>query len=608
MVVDINYEDVSLYDIEFELINYKLIIIRGAPEVRQYIELISNVLSPDFKIQFSELLLKQNPPSPEALLKIVNNILELRKRKLLSHIFAPLVKRIFKTAPIYIDCGTTRFYFPNNYFQYRKYKSFNPQHFLSYIPYDEPDAPIVESLPIGPHRDIDIFTKAMPINIWFPLHSLNNSKSLIFYPKANFKELASFPDISVINDMDKFGESISFNYNVGDIVLFNPEIFHSTPPNNIPRVSSEVRLSVGCYDDHAIYRKSFLDLNIFSKSNEKKSIYDDLEDCFNISSGYEFILCPYVSPLAYKEIKIQNFDFSFNKILSRVDLPPSVKIFIFKLMHVRNINRSISSELESMLDDNITYYWAFEVARFCILYGHIEYAEKFLFLVINKTHETLANVYYRNTTPTRRENFTLQPKEALEISSVIISDIREEKIKNTEKIFRNDMYCDFSNIDIYIYRTRGQIHLHNINYHNFTIYSINSFRLFICYDRSKYENLDDVFNALKQYNFDSIYIAYSEQGIMNRIINSNLTIMKKINNTIPFFPMIVDSTVGYNIYKFLLIYWVSDKSNDIMFKSFFYKFFLNFSKSRNFALNSQKYNIKLNNKNTAPYTTPFNSY
>lgn len=188
--IDIPYEEMEQNNLAERLADYNIVVIRNVPEVHQYVNQVKALISSNNRGQANKFLDELTVPSAEVLAELVEITDSLRKNRYLSTLFAGFINKLQFQGDCVVDGGITRYYFPKDYADFRKRSDlFSATNFFSYLPHDEAGASIVPNLPVGPHRDVDIFNKdAIPINIWFPLHDLERARSLILFPDVTFEK------------------------------------------------------------------------------------------------------------------------------------------------------------------------------------------------------------------------------------------------------------------------------------------------------------------------------------------------------------------------------------------------------------------------------------
>lgn len=396
------------------------------------------------------------------------------------------------------------------------------------------------------------------------------------------KKISFPPDINeAALDAIGYGKSISFDFVRGDLVIFHPEVFHSTPPTDLPRCSCEIRVS-NTDDDHSIYRRTFANSRIFvgNKKPTKlaelqvefllKKYIDTNDDIYINNSPYlnycllkfksldslSRSLCCYEDDKCYEDISADNSKicYLFLESLDIFYLPDQLLLAWARILGIRNKNKLSLLALSKIVDQSNSFYWCFECARLCFKLGHIKTALLALEKTITLSKANLLNNYKNKETPSIRENFQLKEDEVIEISEKIILDIKENAIffkKNQDNLL--DSNEKISNFDLYLYRNKGLIHPHKKNFCGFDIYSVNSFRVYYAIPTA-----DDFFDRKKIIygGYRSFYTASSEYDIEKNILQKFKPDYMQLLKSF-FTPVKIISIIFFDIYalngKFYLL-------------------------------------------------------
>jgi hypothetical protein len=105
------------------------------------------------------------------------------------------------------------------------------------------------------------------MNFWFPLHDLEADGSLLLFPDVARQRVGSYLPVSGSPpEQWGYGRPLQVALQRGDALLFHSEQYHASPvaAGLRPRISMEIRVSLACPDDNAVYRRLFWDLKNFA--------------------------------------------------------------------------------------------------------------------------------------------------------------------------------------------------------------------------------------------------------------------------------------------------------------------------------------------------------
>jgi hypothetical protein len=199
-------------------------------------------------------------PPDHALAHFVNVAEVLRDSRAFSRILVELVSSLgCDDDKTLIDTGHLRIVVPSDVFQRMLHMPELRDQYFGRRDVNDVDVMLVSD-GARAHRDIQAPHYTTQVNFWFPLHRLEVEESLILFPDVAGISVASY---SVPPDVEPegwgFGVPARVALNVGDSLLFHSEQFHASPVGQRlrPRISMEIRATLGCLDDNAIYRRLF---------------------------------------------------------------------------------------------------------------------------------------------------------------------------------------------------------------------------------------------------------------------------------------------------------------------------------------------------------------
>jgi hypothetical protein len=110
------------------------------------------------------------------------------------------------------------------------------------------------------------------VNFWFPLHDLDEKRTLLLYPDAYRSDVLEYGEI--VNRADPnswgFGKALQIPLKFGDVLVFHSQMLHASPTQapDQNRFTVEMRVASGCIDDNSrIYRRMFWGLRNFLPSD-----------------------------------------------------------------------------------------------------------------------------------------------------------------------------------------------------------------------------------------------------------------------------------------------------------------------------------------------------
>lgn len=435
----------------------KIVVLRNMIEPtilkERLLRIIGDQYGRDFELASLQFFDNLIVPSPEVIAALVTVSNDLRESKFLSVLFADLVKSCGFPEPIVIDGGILRFYFPQHYNALRCRKDlFKATDFISYPPHDEAGLPLCSNLSVGPHRDVDIPMASLPINFWFPLQKIPKWRSLLFFPEALRKPLSSFPKGLAEHNPHEwgYGQPLQFDLNVGDIILFHCEHFHSTPWSDLdPRLSGEVRVVGGCIDDHSSYRRTFSNLNnflvkelgnsdqasltaadsllnqinwnsesphfLFQTPFSNSVAYEVFASCFKSLEDARRSLCTFESDAIFKQqpISINRLSYVFKILKSWKPFSEDRLLAFARLFATKGDFDSAKMAFSELLHQTQSYFWCFECGRYALKYGCIQITEDAFTLGLSLSQQSTVRVFrFYSQLPTSDDCRQILPADA----------------------------------------------------------------------------------------------------------------------------------------------------------------------------------------------------
>jgi hypothetical protein len=214
----------------------------------------------------AELMRVGDVPNLETLAALYHAFRHLRDTRYLSCLFSDVIASLGLPTPLLIDCGFCRMVVPEDVGKaHERPELFGPRDGLVEKKEIEP---MLQGFFWGnAHRDIDSRHYHYQINFWFPLHDLDQNRSLLLFPESYRRDVPQYERLTDLEHKDDwgFGRATQIPLNFGDTVVFHSQHLHASPspaPGN--RFTVELRAAAGCIDDNAnIYRRVFWSLRNF---------------------------------------------------------------------------------------------------------------------------------------------------------------------------------------------------------------------------------------------------------------------------------------------------------------------------------------------------------
>jgi hypothetical protein len=203
-------------------------------------------------------------PSEDCFTRFVTLVERLRDGRAFSSVFSSAIFQITSgIEPTLIDTGYLRIVLPSGplHEQIRR----RPELYQMRDRHD-PEVMIMTGGALA-HRDIQAPHFSTQMNFWFPLHDLEADGSLLLFPDVARQRVGSYLPVSGSPpEQWGYGRPLQVALQRGDALLFHSEQYHASPvaAGLRPRISMEIRVSLACPDDNAVYRRLFWDLKNFA--------------------------------------------------------------------------------------------------------------------------------------------------------------------------------------------------------------------------------------------------------------------------------------------------------------------------------------------------------
>lgn len=243
-----------------------VICLRAVPEIRVLLDAINGLAGRGSDV--ASLLEGRERSSLNALSKLYKTVRELRDSRFISGLFSDLLLRFGMPQPLLVDTAFCRMVVPLDYEGARS----NPAMFAreEFEPSDPNGAEhMIQGESWGnAHRDIAVRHYHFQLNLWFPLHDVDETQSLLIFPDAYRCDARQYMPLGDRADPASwgFGRPLRVALRAGDILVFHAQHLHASPSQapGKSRYTVELRAAAACMDDNArIYRRLFLNARNF---------------------------------------------------------------------------------------------------------------------------------------------------------------------------------------------------------------------------------------------------------------------------------------------------------------------------------------------------------
>jgi hypothetical protein len=205
----------------------------------------------------------------ETLSSIYRAFRPLRDGRYLTCLFSDFVEGLDLPRPLLVDPGYCRMMVPDLFAEaYSHPELFDPDEFEPHHPNEFEHTVHDGKLRDNAHRDVDVRHSHFQVNFWFPLHDLDETRTLLLFPDAYHLDISQYGQL---RDQDKpsewgFGQVAQIPLKFGDVIVFHSQQLHASPSQARMRTrfTVEMRVASGCTDDNArVYRRIFWGLDNF---------------------------------------------------------------------------------------------------------------------------------------------------------------------------------------------------------------------------------------------------------------------------------------------------------------------------------------------------------
>jgi hypothetical protein len=212
--------------------------------------------------------------APDTLAAVCHAFRQVRDSRLVSRMFAPLLRAIGGPPEILADTGHFRCIFPQGFGALASRADMAG--ILLPGRGKEPE-PMLNGRTTGgmPHRDLRQTHYTFQYNLWFPLHDIPREASLLLFPQAYRRAVPFYEAVDTAAPPDDwgYGPALRQAMRAGDVLLFHSQHFHASPSEapDLSRVTVELRVATGCRDDNgAVYRHLFWNLKNFAEESDEQ--------------------------------------------------------------------------------------------------------------------------------------------------------------------------------------------------------------------------------------------------------------------------------------------------------------------------------------------------
>jgi hypothetical protein len=247
-----------------------IVVLRAVPEIHELARTVRQVaiqLGGDAS-QLTYLLQAGEAQSIETLSAFYRAFRHLRDSRYVSCLFSDLISSFDLPAPILVDSAFCRMMVPKLAEKaYGRPDLFNRSEFGPGDP-NEAEKMIQGGGWGNAHRDIDVRHYHYQLNLWFPFHDVEETRTLLLFPEAYRRDVAQYDPLGDPDNPDGwgFGPALRVPLRLGDALLFHSQQLHASPSQarDKDRFTVELRIAAACIDDNArIYRRLFWGLDNF---------------------------------------------------------------------------------------------------------------------------------------------------------------------------------------------------------------------------------------------------------------------------------------------------------------------------------------------------------
>jgi hypothetical protein len=372
-VLDINAVDIAAQrETLFTSLSshYAIIALRDVSEVRKLGTEILRLCPADIAERVAFMMRHGDVPDIDALSAFYRAFRHLRDSRYISGLFANFIEKIGLPEPILIDAGHCRMMVPDLADEAASRPDlFDPAEFAPRQPNDA-EGMIVGAGWGNAHRDIDVRHYHYQINFWFPLHDLEEERSLLLFPESYRRDVPQYGRLPNPDDPDAwgFGPAVSVPLRFGDMLIFHSQQLHASPSKALhrSRFTVELRTASGCLDDNAnIYRRLFWNRRNFLLGADGETAQSIVHGLFNdaaqsLATGYALS-----APDTLDGVAPLN-ETAWSGIIARLDRRPAGEdlwLLVARLAARQHKVEAAAAALSRILDMTESYFWALEAGR-----------------------------------------------------------------------------------------------------------------------------------------------------------------------------------------------------------------------------------------------------
>lgn len=250
-----------------------VVVYRDLPEVHRLGETIHGraveLCGPDCAQAIAEFTCTSELFDLRTFSAIYRTFRDLRDGRYVSCLFSDFIEGLDLPRPVLVDAGYCRMVVPGLIGQASRHPDLVDA--SEFAPRDpaEPER-MVHGRMLGgnAHRDIDVRHYHFQVNFWFPLHDLDEKRTLLLYPDAYRSDVLEYGELANRSDPNSwgFGKVLQIPLKFGDMLMFHSQMLHASPTQapDQNRFTVEMRVASGCIDDNSqIYRRMFWGLRNF---------------------------------------------------------------------------------------------------------------------------------------------------------------------------------------------------------------------------------------------------------------------------------------------------------------------------------------------------------